>query len=750
MIQTKHSSENQVDYSQKDFFNCWHLRTDNGRQYWEFKIPDCIKNQKDFDEDDFLKKMGEAFKFDKAINPNASDLVYRTKVQKSGKDFIDNTISLREKAENAYLKGFDFYQNLQTADGNWPGDYGGPNFLLPGLIIVSYITQTPFEKPVEKLMVRYMLNHQNKDGGWGLHIEGKSTMFGTVLQYVALRLLGEEADNPALQKAQHWIISHGGATEIPLWGKFYLTVLGIYEWEGNNSFYPEAWILPEALPIHPSRYWNHARMVYMPMSYCYAVKLKGKNTPLLESLKQEIYTQAYEEINWKKAKDSCCEVDLYYKPSKLLNVANVFLNFYEKYHFKSLRNKTINFLKSYIDAEDRHTNYINVGPVNQVLNSLCVWHIHGKNSEEFKKHVDRWKDYLWLAEDGIKMNGYNGSQLWDTAFAAQALLSNDASNHFPEMTEKMYRYFDYTQIKKNEDDYDTFYRDNGFGCWPFSTRDHDWPITDCTAEGIKCVLGLNKTNVIQNKIIQKVELERLKPAIDFLLKMQNKDGGWATYENIRGSKWLEKLNPAHIFNDIMVEYSYVECSSSTMQALKKFHAIYPNYRGEEIVQSLEKGKQFIHQKQRKDGSWYGSWAVCFTYAAWFGIDGLKAAGAKDCSTSTPDKSIIKACEFLVSKQNEDGSWGESFESCVQQKYIPHPEGQIINTAWACLALLTAKYPDKNVIEKGIQFLIDQQETTGDWRQQSISGVFNANCMITYTSYRNVFPLWALGKYLSEE
>ena len=28
-------------------------------------------------------------------------------------------------------------------------------------------------------------------------------------------------------------------------------------------------------------------------------------------------------------------------------------------------------------------------------------------------------DYLWVAEDGMKMQGYNGSQLWDTSFAVQ-------------------------------------------------------------------------------------------------------------------------------------------------------------------------------------------------------------------------------------------------------------------------------------------------------------------------------------------
>ena len=34
---------------------------------------------------------------------------------------------------------------------------------------------------------------------------------------------------------------------------------------------------------------------------------------------------------------------------------------------------------------------------------------------------------------------------------------------------------------------------------------------------------------------------------------------------------------------------------------------------------------------------------------------------------------------------------------------------------------------------------------GDWPQEGISGVFNRACGITYTAYRNVFPIWALGR-----
>lgn len=41
--------------------------------------------------------------------------------------------------------------------------------------------------------------------------------------------------------------------------------------------------------------------------------------------------------------------------------------------------------------------------------------------------------------------------------------------------------------------------------------------------------------------------ERLKDAVDILLGMQNPDGGFASYELIRGPQWLEWLNPAEVF-----------------------------------------------------------------------------------------------------------------------------------------------------------------------------------------------------------
>ena len=67
---------------------------------------------------------------------------------------------------------------------------------------------------------------QNDDGGWGFYIEGHSTMIGSALSYVALRLLGEGPDDGdgAVARGRKWILDHSGATGIPSWGKTYLSV----------------------------------------------------------------------------------------------------------------------------------------------------------------------------------------------------------------------------------------------------------------------------------------------------------------------------------------------------------------------------------------------------------------------------------------------------------------------------------------------------------------------------------------------
>jgi squalene cyclase len=109
---------------------------------------------------------------------------------------------------------------------------------MPGLIIVWYVMGRPslvLNEQERSLMKHYMLVHQQTDGGWGTHVESPSTMFGTTLQYVALRLLGVAADDPAAVQGREFLHAEGGATYTASWCKFYLGLLGVMDWKGHVS-----------------------------------------------------------------------------------------------------------------------------------------------------------------------------------------------------------------------------------------------------------------------------------------------------------------------------------------------------------------------------------------------------------------------------------------------------------------------------------------------------------------------------------
>jgi len=338
----------------------------------------------------------------------------------------------------------------------------------------------------------------------------------------------------------------------------------------------------------------------------------------------------------------------------------------------------------------------------------------------------------------MKMQGYNGSQLWDTAFASQAIYQSGLAPQYLNCVKRIQNYLDVCQVAEEVDNLDRCYRHVSVGAWPFSTRDHGWPISDCTGEALTATLQLSTF-----KEIKSLPEERLFAAINVILSLQNGDGGWATYELRRGAYFVEMLNPSETFHGIMIDYPYVECSASCIKAMALFQSRFPSHRTTEINKSIARGVSYIKRIQRRDGSWRGSWGVCFTYGTWFAIQGLVAAGE-----SLDSPTIKKAIDFLISKQRKDGGWGESFQSCLKMDWVEHTDSQVVNTSWAAIALMLAG-ADQSVVKPAIKLLIERQLPNGDWKQEGISGVFSATCAISYSSYKNVFSIWALGLYAAK-
>ncbi|CAJ0749329.1 15355_t:CDS:2 [Entrophospora sp. SA101] len=108
--------------------------------------------------------------------------------------------------------------------------------------------------------------------------------------------------------------------------------------------------------------------------------------------------------------------------------------------------------------------------------------------------------------------------------------------------------------------------------------------------------------------------------------------------------------------------------------------------------------------------------------------------------------VKKGCDFLISKQKDDGGWGESYKSCELGEYVQHEQSQVVNTAWAVLGLMKGKYPDEAPIRRGVELIMSRQLETGEWKQEAIEGVFNKTCGISYPNYKFIFTIWALGKY----
>jgi hypothetical protein len=135
----------------------WKLACEKGRQVWSFDQSSAI----DHDLRQQIELARSDWESGSRVTKHSSDVLLRlpkthgknlemakAKPKKSQAD------CLASGALDTARHGINYYQHIQEDDGHWAGDYGGPMFLMPGLVISCYISNTPFADEERHEMMR--------------------------------------------------------------------------------------------------------------------------------------------------------------------------------------------------------------------------------------------------------------------------------------------------------------------------------------------------------------------------------------------------------------------------------------------------------------------------------------------------------------------------------------------------------------------------------------------------------------------
>ena len=619
---------------------------------------------------------------------------------------------------------------LQGEDGAWEGEMVWCPMLTAQYVLLHHILERPLEPGRRRRVLRSFERTRLEGGLWGLHEHSPPNLFVTTLVYVAARLLGIERDDPFIEPARRFLQAEG-VLSIPSWGKFWLALLNLYDWRGVNAVLPELWSLPRWIALHPSNWYCHTRLIYMAMAAIYPNRFQAPVTPTIASLREELFPQGFANVDFSVGRNRLRGADLYARPGVWLRAGYGFARVFERFHGKRLRAWCMDAIIRQIKWELQTTSHTSISPVSGFLNILALW-LHDANDTDCRQALAKLDGWIWEDEErGARVTGARSSS-WDTGFALQALAMVPELDGVGNALQRGADFLRREQIGASFEGFREAFRNDPKGGWCFPGGWHGWPVSDCTAEAVLGIIAADR---------EATSTTMIGEAVGFMLRAQNRDGGFGSYEARRSMVDLEWLNPAEMFGDSMTEHSYVECTASCLAAFAACQEHFPQLTDGAVMSAVSRADAWLRRTQASDGSWRGVWGVQFIYGTFFGIRGLLAAGARP-----GDPALRLACRWLLDRQRNDGGWGEHHSGCLTGRYVAHEESQVIQTAWALMALLEAGDSNWTAISRGARFLLDTQEADGTWPKQDMAGIFFRTALLDYVLYRQYFPLHALGLY----
>jgi squalene-hopene/tetraprenyl-beta-curcumene cyclase len=214
--------------------------------------------------------------------------------------------------------------------------------------------------------------------------------------------------------------------------------------------------------------------------------------------------------------------------------------------------------------------------------------------------------------------------------------------------------------------------------------------------------------------------------------MQNNDGGWGAFDHENNLQFLNNIPFAD--HNAMLDPSTADVTARAIECLGQmgWSATHP---------VIERGRAFLRQDQTADGSWFGRWGVNYVYGTSGVLRALETVGMASRDHCQ------KAANWLRSVQNPDGGFGESILSYYDASLKGKGQSTASQTAWGLIGLLAAVGPNDPAVERAVNWLVSHQNQDGTWDEEEFTGTgFPCVFYLKYHLYRNSFPLYALARY----
>jgi squalene-hopene/tetraprenyl-beta-curcumene cyclase len=585
-------------------------------------------------------------------------------------------------------------------------------------IPAEYIMMMHFLDEIDATLEVKIANHlraqQADHGGWPLYHNGELDLSCTVKAYYALKLAGDKTEAPHMVKARKAILQRGGAAKTNVFTRIALALFGELPWRGVPYIPVEIMLLPKWFPFHIDKvsYWS--RTVMVPLFILCTRKPKAKNPRNIGI--RELFTVAPE-----KERHYFRRAGLLAKAFLLFDRIGRLIDPLVPSRMRELATRRAEeWFIARLNGED------GLGAIfPAMVNALEAMVILGYPADHPRRvTAKRALQKLLVVGPSSAYCQPCVSPIWDTALAALAMqeAGDDAAR------DASIRALDWLKTKQLLDepgDWRVRKPDLPGGGWAFQFANDFYPDLDDTAV---VAWGMHQSRDSSRYA------ESVRRALDWLVGMQSRDGGFAAFDADNTCYYLNKIPFAD--HGALLDPPTSDVTARVVTALARIGR-------PQDKPALNRAIAYLRKEQEANGSWFGRWGTNYIYGTWSVLMSLAQAHIG------PDDPMMKrAVAWLKQIQNADGGFGESNDSYALQSRPAEDFGSTpYQTAWALLGLLAAGEVQSDSAQRAAEYLISTRQPNDLWSHPSYTAPgFPRVFYLRYHGYSAYFPLWALAAY----